>query len=467
MMALEAAGMHRQPSTSSVSPLSTPDGYGECRTPKSNRVRASSAAGTLPVTPRRLDQTPPSSMYQSPSEASMASLTRSVVAAAAAAEYSSSRPIQQRLFEPMHETYEPAGQPYFTPNYAPYASPTYATYDDASGPGLFDPSAMPMGMYRSQSSMSAFSAASSACATPTAGCFDTPGEYSGEPPHTANFPSFAAEIETRRTSAPFHGERFSRPQFQRTASCPSDFIQNFDQQVQLREPELRPAPPPSDLCMRRESSKRRRPKLSPLGVGMQRSQSSMGHVPPHSAAESRRFEHILPRTPLRRANSSAGFLPHVVAGKNISPRSSANKQGGYNKSTGPPTPVSPFKQQLPDGKIIKLEHRNNVATIVVQEESVLTSPPMTPSPPKTETRSLSLPSSVPSLASDESSTSFDGQQFDDLFDILSTSASGPESDMFATTLPLRPATTPATQDPCSPSPLLDFGSLGEFVDAAF
>jgi len=26
---------------------------------------------------------------------------------------------------------------------------------------------------------------------------------------------------------------------------------------------------------------------------------------------------------------------------------------------------------------------------------------------------------------------------------------------------------PATQDPCSPSPLLHFGSSGEFVDAAF
>jgi hypothetical protein len=245
------------------------------RSPKSRSPR-SSAPTTPVVGPKSSSSTentptqPPAktSPYSSPQEASYASLARSIAVAAAA-----------------------------VANGPPSAPPSAGIAMLGHNP--FFNSSM---MARSASMASMYSECTT-ISTPMSESPSFPGtpfepSRVGQTPLPSNdpsniciaqqFPDFAAAVDAnilKRPTTLLHPRnahlssgdvprRPGRPTLSRINSCPADFVDSF-QSVAITTPAVEP-PQLTLAAVAEQQTKRRRPRLSPLGVGMARSKSSMG-----------------------------------------------------------------------------------------------------------------------------------------------------------------------------------------------
>jgi hypothetical protein len=247
------------------------------RSPKTRSSR--STAPTTPIVgPKSSSSTentptqPPTkiSPYSSPQEASYASLARSIAVAAAAAAVA---------------------------NGPPSAPPSAGIAMLGHNP--FFNSSM---MARSASMASMYSECTT-ISTPMSESPSFPGtpfepSRVGETPLPSNdpsnigiahqFPDFAAAVDAnilKRPTTLLHPRnahlsssdvprRSGRPTLSRINSCPADFVDSF-QSVAITTPAVE-RPQLTLAAVAEQQTKRRRPRLSPLGVGMARSKSSMG-----------------------------------------------------------------------------------------------------------------------------------------------------------------------------------------------
>jgi hypothetical protein len=242
-------------------------------TPRGTQNPSSSAESTPTQTRTNI------SPYSSPQEASYASLARSIAVAAAAAAVAN----------------------------GPVAGPP-TTGIPMLGHNPFFNSSM---MSRSASTFSECSSVGSLSIVPSYP--GTPFEYPrptgplGETPLPSNdpsiinvaqqFPDFAAAVDAHMLKRPatlLHPrqaqlastdtapKRGGRPTLSRINSCPADFVDAFGSVALstpiVEEPPVTFAERPSVTLasVAEQQTKRRRPRLSPLGVGMARSKSSMG-----------------------------------------------------------------------------------------------------------------------------------------------------------------------------------------------
>jgi hypothetical protein len=303
--------------------------------------RASSSTENTP-TQARLSASP----YPSPQEASYASLARSIAVAAAAAAVANG----PQSCPPTAGIPTLGHNPFFN---SPMMSRSMSTFSDCT---TID---NPMSATPSYAGTPAF-------------------EYSGtgETPLPSNdpsnigvakqFPDFAAAVDAHNLKRPAmllhprHAQlaitdppaRPGRPTLSRMNSCPADFVDAFGS-VALASPVIERPPPTlaSVAEQQTQTNKRRRPRLSPLGVGMARSKSSMGVC---QSAPDAFFSPEAPLSispPLSRDTHSSPASP--VDGMFVSPvnatqfkRESPQKyMNTFLSVDGPPTPISPVGKQ--------------------------------------------------------------------------------------------------------------------------
>ena len=290
------------------------------------------------------------SPYGSPQEASYASLARSIAVAAAAAAVANGPP----------SGLPTAGIPML-------------------GHNPFFNSSM---MSRSASTFSECSNVSSLSIDPSYP--GTPFEYPrptgplGETPLPSNdpsiinvaqqFPDFAAAVDAHMLKRPatlLHPhqaqlattdaapKRSGRPTLSRINSCPADFVDAFGS-VALSTPIVEEPPvtfaeraPVTLAAVAEQQTKRRRPRLSPLGVGMARSKSSMGvcqmsmntyfpvqHLSiPHPSPTLAQVAKTTPSSPVQGQSPRSG-----LAVKRLTPEKNPST---FLSADVPPTPVSP------------------------------------------------------------------------------------------------------------------------------
>ncbi|BFZ60189.1 hypothetical protein YB2330_001212 [Saitoella coloradoensis] len=379
-----------------------------------------SAKSMAPVTPSTsMLQQDSKSNYSSPSEASYASLARSLAvaaAAAAAASHGHNASVPPQAFAP-----PPA-----------FATPTYSAPSPApmmqAPPPYFPPAAM---MYRQTSQFSDYS---SACPTP---CGDDPFEFDRSAVQTPfvrtpgtqtpdtrlapeQFPDFAAAIEAnalRREIGKAQPLLLVRPHVDRMNSCPADFVQAFDN-VGIRStpalefnespffesaPQQEPAAiqTPIQGHQRTMSLKRRRPNLSPLAVPLQRSKSSMGEcfttrakaVPVYQVAASPfEFDRQLddgetsPITPLRRSMSSATILTRSTSKKQTQRKPSVESVILPSPLGQPPTVVDDATDEEDidgsgsedDGRLVMKSYPTPLAKMQAAKQSIAPPTPVSP-----------------------------------------------------------------------------------------
>ena len=296
-----------------------------------------------------------SSPYSSPQEASYASLARSIAVAAAAAAAVAN---------------------------GPHAGPPTAGIPMLGHNPFFNSSLMS----RSASTFSESSNVSN-LSTLVPSYPGTPFEYPrptgplGETPLPSNdpsiisvaqqFPDFAAAVDAHMLKRPatlLHprqaqlatidaapAKRGGRPTLSRINSCPADFVDAFGS-VALSTPIVEEPPitladraPVTLAAVAEQQTKRRRPRLSPLGVGMARSKSSMGvcqiaantYFPgdvqrlsiPQPSPTLAQVAKTTPSSPVEGQSPQSGLaIKRVTPEKNPSTFLSADV---------PPTPVSP------------------------------------------------------------------------------------------------------------------------------
>jgi hypothetical protein len=302
------------------------------------RARMSSSTESTPTQARGT-----SSPYSSPQEASYASLARSIAVAAAAAAAVANNPS--------------AGPP--------------TSGIPMLGHNPFFSSPM---MNRSQSTFSECSVADSLSVSPSYP--GTPFEYprpthplgethlpSNDPSNidiAQQFPDFAAAVDANvlmrpatllhprlaqmaSTEAPLRG---GRPALTRINSCPADFVDAFGS-VQLATPVVE-RPTITLASVAEQQTKRKRPRISPLGIGMSRSKSSMGVCQTSTAAY---FPADIRRVSIPQASPTlaqvAGSAPTSPVDKNAPVKFNFKKESPEKFNNAflsvemPPTPISP------------------------------------------------------------------------------------------------------------------------------
>ena len=336
-----------QEETSQSSPLKIqPENSNSPSTPRGTHNPSTSTEST-PTQPRAN-----TSPYGSPQEASYASLARSIAVAAAAAAVISGPP----------------------------SGPPTAGIPMLGHNPFFNSSTMS----RSASTFSECSNVSSLSIVPSYP--GTPFEYPrptgplGETPLPSNdpsiinvaqqFPDFAAAVDAHMLkrpatllhprqaqlattdAAPKHG---GRPTLSRINSCPADFVDAFGS-VALSTPIVEEPPvtfaeraPVTLAAVAEQQTKRRRPRLSPLGIGMARSKSSMGvcqmsvntyfpaHVQhlsiPQPSPTLAQVAKTTPSSPVQSQSPRSG-----LAIKRVTPEKNPST---FLSTDVPPTPVSP------------------------------------------------------------------------------------------------------------------------------
>jgi hypothetical protein len=311
-------------------------------TPKTFHQRALSSNENTP-TQQQLSASP----YPSPQEASYASLARSIAVAAAAAAAAANGP---QSCPPTVGIPQLGHNPFFN---SPMMSRSISTFSECS---TIDTPISATPSYAS-----------------------TPFEYLGtgelvETPLPSNdpsnigvakqFPDFAAAVDAHNLKRPAtllhpqHAQRApepttrpgSRPTLSRMNSCPADFIDAFGS-VALGSHVVE-KPPTLASVAEQATNKRRRPRLSPLGIGMARSKSSMGDCQSANAAyfqtDPLRFSptlnriiHSTPSSPVERLDASPLRASQF---KRDSPQKHTNT---FLSVDGPPTPISPVGKQNP------------------------------------------------------------------------------------------------------------------------
>jgi len=321
-----------QPSRENTQPPSTPT--------RGSQSPSTSNENTPTQRPNR------GSPYSSPQEASYASLARSIAVAAAAAAAVANGPTAP----------PPSGIPML-------------------GHNPFFNSAM---MTRSQSAYSECSTLSTSLSG-TSSFPGTPFDYPrnvappGETPLPSNdpsnisiaqqFPDFAAAVDAnvlKRPTTLMHPRhvqlsstdvprRGGRPALTRINSCPADFVDAFGS-VALNSPTVERPPITLASVAEQQTKKRSRPRLSPLGIGMQRSQSSMGVCQVNAFAYSPvepQYLNVTQRSPTLQQVATSSPTPSTD-GTNTPTKSIQFKKETPEKYTTaflsadvPPTPISP------------------------------------------------------------------------------------------------------------------------------
>ena len=294
---------------------------------------ASSSAESTP-TQRQSNLSP----YSSPQEASYASLARSIAVAAAAAAVAN----------------------------VPSAGPPTAGIPTLGHNPFFN---SPM-MSRSVSTFSDITETPSYPGTP----FDYPRAVGplGETPLPSNdpsnisvaqqFPDFAAAVDANMLKRPatlMHprqahlastdvSHRGGRPTLTRINSCPADFVDAFGS-VALTTPILE-RPQVTLASVAEQQTKKKRPRLSPLGIGMARSKSSMGVCQTATAAY---FHGDVPRMGMPQPSPTLGHTARstpsspveassfVTAPMNFKKESPEKNTSSFLTVDMPPTPISP------------------------------------------------------------------------------------------------------------------------------
>jgi hypothetical protein len=308
-------------------------------TPQAFHQRARSSNENTP-NQQRLSASP----YPSPQEASYASLARSIAVAAAAAAATNG----PQSCPPTAGIPQLGHNPFFN---SPMMNRSISTLSDC--PTIDTPMS----------------------ATPSYA--STPFEYLGtgelvETPLPSNdpsnigvakqFPDFAAAVDAHNLKRPatlLHPRHAQlaipepttksggRPALSRMNSCPADFVDAFGS-VALGSPVVE-KPLTLASVAEQATNKRRRPRLSPLGVGMARSRSSMGVCQsanaPSFQTDSLRFSPTLNRT-IHSTPSSPVEVSPLDASQFI--KESPQKHINTSLSVeGPLTPISPVGKQNP------------------------------------------------------------------------------------------------------------------------
>jgi hypothetical protein len=325
-------------------------------------AEASSSSPTVPhsaespATPTRGGQRSPDSAeatptqtreckspYASPQEASYASLARSIaVAAAAAAVANGPSSVPPTTGIPML-----GHNPFFS---SPMMTRSVSTFTDCSSLDSLTPSypSTPFDYPRS------------------AGPLGETALPSTDPMNIGiaqQFPDFAAAVDAHMLKRPttlVHprqaeisnseiARRGGRPTLSRINSCPADFVDAFGN-VRIQTPVVERPPQITLAAVAEQQTKKRRPRLSPLGVCMARSKSSMGVCQTATAAyfppdvqqltipqPSPPFLNVAKSTPTSPVEGKTLTSPIPIVMKKESPE----KRTAFLSAGVPPTPVSP------------------------------------------------------------------------------------------------------------------------------
>lgn len=375
------------------------------------------------------------SPYASPQEASYASLARSIaVAAAAAAVANGPASVPATAGIPML-----GHNPFFT---SPMMTRSVSTFTDCSTLDSPTPSypGTPFDYPRN------------------AGPLGETALPSNDPLNIGiahQFPDFAAAVDAHMLKRPttlLHPRqaeiagsettrRGGRPTLTRINSCPADFVDAFGS-VQLATPVGERPPQITLAAVAEQHTKKRRPRLSPLGVGMARSKSSMGVCQTATGAyfpadvqqlsipqPSPTLAQVARSTPTSPVEAQASASPINIALKRESPEK-LNKTSFLSVDV-PPTPISPSGTQVANPNMLNESPTLSLARaagltqlkkpqLALNTEDIF-SPPATPAHSLNQQRGYSLP------IKDNASNVFTFGSYDDQFSSSPTQFYIPEA----------------------------------------
>lgn len=317
-------------------------------TPKPRRAKSTTELPKTPAT--RFQESMDSSPYDSPAEASYASLKRSLAQAAAAAARANSvggfqeqgYGIPQGLYFGGQDTPYSQGA---DGTQSPWPISRFSDYGSSNATPLYTPT--PAGQLEDPFEYD--------CMTQSAGT-ERPetdsGPFGGYEYPAEDFAAFAAAIQMNALSNTFSlpsvpPGRFVREKsvgpfnepnpwnepnpshFVRRDSCPGEFIEAFGSVEIEQEPFQLPVEPSQTESQESLAARRRRPKPAPLGPASLHHCDSLTGAFPQSAKEPKTSYLLQPATPMRRIKSTGASL---------------NKRGGGISKVSPPSSPINFKR---------------------------------------------------------------------------------------------------------------------------
>lgn len=312
-------------------------------TPKPRRVKSTTELPKTPAT--RFQESMDSSPYDSPAEASYASLARSLAQAAAAAARANSvggfqgngYGLPQGLYFGGRDTPYSQGP---DGTQSPWPISRFSDYGSSNATPLYTPT--PAGQLEDPFEYDCMTSGAGGSATDS-------GPFSRYQYPTDDYSAFAAAIQMNTLSNTFSlpsapPGRFARGKsidpfdepitwdepphpshFVRRDSCPGEFIEAFGSVEIEQGPFQPPVEAPETDSLDSLAARRRRPKPTPLGLASLHHSDSFTDALPQSAREPKIGHVLQPTTPMRRIKSTGASLN--------------KRSGGISKVSPPSSPI--------------------------------------------------------------------------------------------------------------------------------